>query len=93
MLAKVPSDTASLKYVDVQALRNDADLDDLYDAWKASVDSRLEAHGIDHGDVNVFAHGMSADKRFTLLVGKFDLDEVRDELDDRHYDEGRVQGR
>ncbi len=34
MLAKVPDDTASLKYVNVKALRNDTDLEDLYDAWK-----------------------------------------------------------
>ena len=92
MLAKVPEDTASLKYVDVQALRNDADLDDLYDAWKAAVDTRLEAHGIDHGDVNVFALGKGSDQRFILLVGKFDLDEVRDELGDRHYDKGEYKG-
>ena len=92
MLAKVPEDTASLKYVDVQALRNDADLDDLYDAWKAAVDTRLEAHGINHGDVNVFASSLNSVRRFTLLVGKFDLDEVRDELDDRYYNDDEYKG-
>jgi hypothetical protein len=87
MLARVPSDTSSLEYVNAKALRNDADLDDLYDAWKTRVDSRLESHGVDHSDVSIFAFGTSSSKRFTLLTGKFDLDEVRDELDDRHYEE------
>ena len=92
ILAKVPSDTTSLKYVNAKALRNDADLDDLYDAWKASVDLRLEAHGVDHADVSVYAFGTSSDKRFTLLTGKFDMDEVRGELDDRHFEEDEYRG-
>jgi hypothetical protein len=92
MLAKVPSDTVSLKYVNAKALRNDADLEDLYDAWKASVDSRLETHGIDHGDVSIYVFGTSSDKRFTLLTGKFEMDEVREELDDRHYEEDEYRG-
>jgi hypothetical protein len=92
MLAKVPEDAASLKYVNVKALRNDADLNDLYDAWKTGVDARLEAHGIDHGDVSVFAFGTGSAQRFTLLVGKFDLDEVRGELENRHYDDDEYKG-
>jgi hypothetical protein len=92
MMAKVPSDTASFKYVDVKALRNDADLDNLYDAWKASVSSGLEALDISYSEVNVFAHGSSADTYFTLVVGKFDLDKVRSELDDRGYEEGGYKG-
>src|SRR5512137_250040 len=92
MMAKVPEDTTSLKYVNVKALRSDADLDNLYDAWKASVSSGLEVLNINYSDVNVFAHGSSVDRRFTLLVGKFDLDKVREELDDRGYDEGEYKG-
>jgi len=82
----VPDDTESLKYVNAKALRNDADLEDLYDAWKATVDSRLEAHGVDHGDVSLFVFGTGSGKRFTLVTGNFDMDEVRDELDDRHFE-------
>jgi hypothetical protein len=92
MLAKVPADTAALKYVNVKALRNDSDLVDLYDAWKARVDSRLDARGISPDDVNVFASNEALTKRFTLLVGKFDLDEVRDHLGDRHYKEDDYRG-
>jgi len=92
MLSKVPSDTASLKYVDVKALRNDADLDNLYDAWKAGTDSWLDALGINHTDVKTVAYGSSADSSFTLLVAKFDADDVRSELDDREYDEDEYKG-
>ena len=92
MLSRVPSDTTSLKYVDVKALRNDADLDDLYDAWRVGMNSGLEALGINHSDVNAFAHGSSADRNFTLLVAKFDPDDVRSELDDREYDQDDYKG-
>jgi len=92
MLARVPADTASLKYVNVKALRNDSDLEDLYDAWKTRVDSRLETHGVNPGDVNRFASNEALGKRFTLLVGKFDLDVVREDLDDRHFEEDEYRG-
>jgi hypothetical protein len=92
MVAKVPEDTTSLKYVNVKALRSDADLDNLYDAWKASVSSGLEVLDINYSDVNVFAHGSSVDRRFTFIVGKFDQDKVRSELDDRDYDKGDYKG-
>ena len=92
MLAKVPADTASFKYVDVRALRQDADLAGLYDAWKVGVSSAFEILDISYSDVNVFVTGSSVDTRFTLLVGKFDLDKVRSELHDRGYDEGGYKG-
>jgi hypothetical protein len=92
MLARVPADTVSLKCVNVKALRNDSDLVDLYDAWKARVDSRLDARGISPDDVNVFASNEAVTKRFMLLAGKFDMDEVRDHLGDRHYKEDEYKG-
>jgi hypothetical protein len=92
MLAKIPSDAVSVKYVNAKALRNDADLDDLYDAWKASVVSRLESHGIDHNDVSIYVFGTGSGKRFTLLTGNFDMKEVRNELDDGHFEEDEYRG-
>jgi hypothetical protein len=85
MLARVPSDTAYLEYVNVKALRNDADLEDLYDAWKGSISSKLEAHGVAPGAVSVCASNAAGSKRFTILMGNFDLDETREELEDLHY--------
>lgn len=92
MVAKVPGDTASLKYVDVAALRNDDDLAELYDSWKATVDARLESHGITSADVNVFALGTGTGMRFTLLKGGFDLDQVRDKLEGFGFDDGEYKG-
>lgn len=92
MLAKIPADAVSVKYVNAKALRNDADLDDLYDAWKESVDSRLKSHGIDHNDVSVYVFGTGSGKRFTLLTGSFDMKELRDELDDRHFEKDEYRG-
>lgn len=92
MMAKVPGDTESLRFVDIDGLRNDADMNALYGTWKTSVDTRLESHGINSGDVNVFAFGTGSGKRFTLLVGGFDLDGVRSKLDGLHYDKGEYKG-
>lgn len=92
ILTKVPDDTVQLTYVNVKTLRNDADLDDLYDAWKAKVDSRLEAHGISPDDVSAFASNEAAQKRFTLLTGKFDMDEIREDLEDLHFKEDEYKG-
>jgi len=92
MLAKVPAGTDSLKYVDVKALRNDADLSDLYDAWKAAADPSLESRGIDHGSVDLLASGGDSSQSFTILVGKFDLEEIRDELGDRNYNDDEYKG-
>ncbi len=92
MVAKVPGDTMSFKYVDVAGLRGDDDLSEIYDAWKAAVDARLEAHGITSGDVNVFVFGTGTGMRYTLLKGGFDLDQVRDRLEDRGFDDGEYKG-
>jgi len=92
MLARVPSDAVSVRYVNAKALRNDTDLEDLYDVWKTSVDSRLESHGVDHADVGIFLFGTGDSKRFTLLTGKFDMDVVRGELDDRHFEKDEYRG-
>lgn len=92
MMAKVPSDTASFKYVDVKALRNDPDLADLYEAWKDTVSLAFDVLDISYSDVNIYVHGSSADRRFTFIVGKFDPDKVRSELDDREYDKEEYKG-
>jgi hypothetical protein len=92
VVAKVPGDTASLKYVDVSALRNDDDLAELYDDWKVAVDARMDSHGITSSDVNVFALGTGTGTRFTLLEGDFDLDQVRDKLEGAGFDKGEYKG-
>ncbi len=92
MVSQVPGDTLSFKYVDVAGLRNDDDLSDLYDAWKAVVDARLEAHGIASGDVTVFGFGSGTGIRFTMLKGGFDLDQVRDRLKNAGFEQGEYKG-
>lgn len=85
---KMPWDTNHFVYVDVKALRSDDDLIDLYDAWKESAGPMLTLHGIDRSDVSWAAYGAS----LTLLGGKFDLDEIRHELDERNYTEDEYRG-
>lgn len=92
VLAKVPEDATSLKYLDVKALRSDEDLSGLYDDWKDDVEPRFDAHGIDQADVTSFATGVSPNKRFTIVAGQFELDGVREELEDRHYEDDVYKG-
>ncbi len=78
---KMPWDADRFVYVDVKELRSDDDLADLYDAWKDSAGPALTMRGIDRSDVTWAAYGAS----LTLLGGKFDLDEIGHELDDKNY--------
>ncbi len=82
-----------MKYVNVKALRNDADLEDLYDAWKEGAGSRLEAHGISLqrrqcvcSPTRLWANASP------FLSASFDPDEVREDLDDRHYKKDEYKG-
>lgn len=92
MVARVPRGVVSFRYVDVAAIRGDPELSGLHDSWKAAVGARLEAHGINPADVNVFALGTSATMRCTLLEGCFDVEGVRGSLKDRGFDRGEYKG-
>lgn len=85
---KMPWDTNRFVYVDVNALRSDDDLVDLYDTWKESAGTMLTLHGIDRSDVSWAAYG----GLLTLLGGDFRLDDIRHELDGRNYTEDEYRG-
>ncbi len=85
---KMPWDANRFVYVDVEELRSDEDLADLYDAWKDSAGPMLTMRGIDRSSVAWAAYGPS----LTFLGGKFDLVEIRRELDDRNYSDDEYRG-
>ncbi len=92
MVSMVPADTLSLKWVQADSLRNDSQLSLVYGNWKASVDARLAAHGINSDDVDDFAFGTGIGLRFTVLKGSFDLDQVRAKLRQRGFEDGEFKG-
>jgi len=72
-MEKIPEGAESLILVDFQALRGDDDLEDLLEEFEDMI-----MIGIDIDDINYAAiYGNTI-----LLNGKFNLDDIRDELDD-----------
>ena len=88
MMEKMPWDTSQLTYVNVASLRDNAALDDLYDEWRDGTGQMLSAHGIDRNSVSSMAYG----SEITIIAGSFDLAAVREELDDRDYDDDEYRG-
>ena len=77
-----PEGASSLTHVNLQAIRNDKDLDEIYESIEGSESYELWGYGIDIGDVNY----MAETDEIAILEGKFDLEDVRDELDNVDFD-------
>ena len=77
-----PEGASSLTHINLQAIRNDKELDEIYDSIEGSGSYEIGGYGIDIGDVNYLA---AADD-IRILRGKFDLEDVRDELEDADFD-------
>lgn len=88
MMEKMSWDTNQLTYVNVEALRNDPALKDLYDEWRDSSGQILNTHGIDRNAVKSIGYSSEV----TIVMGDFDLAAVRHELDDREYDDDDYRG-
>lgn len=88
MMHKMSWDTSRLAYTNVEALRKDPALEDLYDEWRENAGQVLSAHGIDRNSVNAMASG----SEITIIMGSLDLMAVREELDDRDYDDDEYRG-
>ena len=90
-IAKItPEGAGSLTYVDIQTMRDDRDLRDIYKDMKKSGTSEIDELGIDIDidDINYIAEAGG----ITIIGGKFDLKDVRDELDDRDFDKDDYKG-
>jgi TATA-box binding protein (TBP) (component of TFIID and TFIIIB) len=83
-----PEGTSSLTHVNLQAIRNDKELDEIYESIEGSESYELGGYGIDIGDLNYLA---AADD-ITIHLGKFDLEDVRDELDDADFVKEEYKG-
>jgi hypothetical protein len=94
-VAKILSeDAGGLMYLDIQTIRVDKDLEDLYEELEdefKDFDIRVEYGSvcpIDIDDVNYIVEA----GRIEIVGGKFDLEDIRDELDNRDFDEDDYKG-
>ena len=88
-IAKItPEGTGYLTHYDLQKIRNDKDIDDVYESIEENWPNELEKYGLDIDDTNYIA----AAGGITILMGKFDLEDVRDELDDADFDKDEYKG-
>ena len=88
-IAKItPEGAGSLMHVNLQIIRDDRDLRDIYKDIKKSEISEADELGIDIDDINYMAEAGG----ITIISGRFDLKDVRDELDDRDFDKDDYKG-
>jgi len=83
VMKKLSSDSDTFIFIDITALQADSDLEDYFNDIGDSQDEFLESFGVRFSEVEYIA---LADE-IIFLKGNFDLDEIRDELEDNNYDE------
>lgn len=90
----LPKKTDSFEYLNVQKLRADRDLDELYDEWRDDYEySDVEYEtGVRHSEVTYWIEADCPEDYLYILGGKFDLEEIRDELEDNYYEEDEYRG-
>jgi len=84
-----PEGANSLIYSDLQTMRDDRDLRDIYKDMKKSGTSEIDELEIDFDDVNYIATTLGG---IEIIEGKFDLKDLRDELDDLDFDKDEYKG-
>jgi len=83
-----PEGASSFTHFNLQTIRDDKDLDDIYEAIESEFDELEDELGVDIDDINYIAEADGT----TIIGGKFDLKDVRDELDDRDFDKDEYKG-
>jgi hypothetical protein len=81
MAKMIPEDASAFAHYNLETMRDDKDLDDVYESIEERFDE-IDDFGIDIEDTNYRVDAGS----ITIFRGKFDLEDVRDELDDANFD-------
>ena len=85
---RMPSGGAKFIMFDLEILRTDSDLEDLYQGFTEGLDEMCETVGLSADDVDAVAIGDQG----AVFDGRFDLDDVRDTLADEGFQEDEYQG-
>lgn len=89
MMRKMPMSTSSFRFMDIQALRGDDDLKDLYKGWRDSCEYTLDDYGIVPNDVNCTA--ISFNEGCYLIDGDFDIGKLRNMRDSLGFNEHKYR--
>ena len=94
MAKMVPEDASTFTHSDVQTMRDDKDLQEIYEKIAEVIDDDLDVIGLESDDINHMASVIEEDGNYELVIlkGNFDLEDVRDELDDANFDEAEYKG-
>lgn len=88
MMKKIPQDATMFAWIDMRALRGDDDLKDMYADMEDSLEYLPDMAGIELEDVNRVGTTNIGFDGVVLLDGRFNLNEVRNKLEDLNYDQG-----
>lgn len=88
----LPYDVAEVTYVDIKAIAEDPDLEDMYGSLQDSFGELQEEVGIDFSDLHAMAYGYGEAGILVILKGKFDIDEFRSALKDTDTEEDEYRG-
>lgn len=87
MMKKIPEGVSYFSFIDIKELRSDDDLKDIFEESEDDFDYWLEI-GIDIDDIDSVAMYGST----ILMDGDFNLDDIREELEDLDYDKDDYKG-
>lgn len=92
MMNRVPRGAAKFMFTftDFAAMRADVELREFYDDYKKEIEPECEALGISPDNVDSASKGYSG-WIFLVLDGEFDLDGVRQGLEDKGYQDGEYK--
>lgn len=82
MAKMMPDGINRFTFIDTEAIRGDDNLEYVYEAVEGNFDYTLDILGIDFDDVNSVAWASDP----VILNGNFDLDDVREELDENGWE-------
>lgn len=97
MAKMTPEGASQITHFDLQTIRDDKDLDDMYESIEKNWPEKLDEYGLDIEDTNYMSAAggimyIGTASGIMILGGKFDLEDVRDELDDAEFDKDDYKG-
>ncbi len=87
LMKKLPPGSEAFMFMDIKAMRNDADLKDLYDSLSDTTGG-MGGDAMSPEDLDFFVMG---DELF-MMQGSFDVEDMRDYLEDSGFDKDEYQG-
>ena len=91
-LGLVPDNSPSVAVFDVEQILQGNAPDGLTDTIEDTWEDDLDDIGVDIDDVSTVVVARGSDGTMVVLDGKFDFEQVRDELDDADYDDSEYRG-